>query len=63
MRDARAVIERLDRIETLEREGASPEALLAELQALVREAEAWARLEGDERAEAAVAALQGFALP
>ena len=64
MRDARAVIERLDRIETLEREGASPEALLAELQALVREAEAWARLEGDERAEAAVAALQdaGFAL-
>ena len=58
------MIERLDRIETLEREGASPEALLAELQALVREAEAWARLEGDERAEAAVAALQdaGFAL-
>jgi hypothetical protein len=64
MNQARAVIDRLDRIEALEREGASAEALLAELQALVREAEAWARLEGDERAEAAVAALQeaGFAL-
>jgi hypothetical protein len=64
MKEARAVIERLDRIEALERDGAPPHALLAELQALVREAEAWARLEGDERAEAAVAALQGagFAL-
>jgi hypothetical protein len=64
MDEARAVLARLDRIEALEREGASAEALLAELQALVREAEAWARLEGDERAEAAVAALQeaGFAL-
>lgn len=57
MDEARAVIERLDRIETLEREGAPPETLLAELQALVREAEAWVRLDGDERAEAAVAAL------
>jgi hypothetical protein len=57
MNEARAVIERLDRIEALERDGAPPQALLAELQALVREAEAWARLEGDDRAEAAVAAL------
>jgi hypothetical protein len=62
MDEARAVIERLDRIEELEREGAPPQALLAELQALVREAEAWARLEGDERAEDAVAALAAHAM-
>jgi len=48
---------RLERIEALEREGAHPAALLAELHALVREAEAWARLEGDARATAAAAAL------
>jgi hypothetical protein len=45
---------RLDRIEALEREGAHPTALLAELRELVREAEAWSRLEGDERAQRAV---------
>lgn len=54
MDEARAVIERLDRIEALEREGAKPAALLAELRELVREAEAWARIERDERAELAV---------
>jgi len=48
------VLERLDRIDALERENAHPTALLAELRALVREAEAWARLEGDERAQRAV---------
>ena len=57
MDEARAVIRRLERIEALEREGAHPEALLAELHALVREAEAWARLEGDARATAAAAAI------
>jgi hypothetical protein len=57
MDEARAVIRRLDRIEALEREGANPAAVLAELHELVREAEAWARLEGDARAEAAAAAL------
>jgi hypothetical protein len=62
MDEARAVIERLDRIEVLERDGAPPEVLLAELHALVREAEAWARLDGDERAEAAVAALAAHAM-
>ena len=45
---------RLDRIDALEREGAHPTTLLAELRELVREAEAWARLEGDERAQRAV---------
>ena len=57
MDEARAVMHRLERIEALEREGAHPAAVLAELQELVREAEAWARLEGDARAEAAAAAL------
>jgi hypothetical protein len=57
MDEARAVITRLERIEALEKEGAHPSALLAELQELVREAEAWARLEGDARAEAAAAAI------
>ena len=48
------MIRRLDRIDTLEREGAAAPTLLAELRELVREAEAWARLEGDERAMRAV---------
>jgi len=52
--EARAVTERLNRIELLEREGAHAQALLAELRELVREAEAWVRKEGDERAELAV---------
>ena len=55
MDEARAVIERLDRIETLERDGAPAYALLEELRGLVRDAEAWARVEGDARAAAAVA--------
>ena len=45
---------RLDRIEALEREGAHPTKLLAELRELVREAEAWSRIEGDERAQRAI---------
>lgn len=57
MDEARAVLHRLERIETLEREGAPPVALLAELQELVREAEVWAKLEGDERATTAAAML------
>ena len=55
MDEARAVIARLERIGTLDRAGASPQALLAELHALVREAEVWARCERDPAAEAAVA--------
>jgi hypothetical protein len=54
MDEARAVIDRLDRIEALERQGAPPGALIEELRGLVRDAEAWARLEGDARAAAAV---------
>jgi len=52
--EARAVIDRLERIELLERDGAPPAVMLEELRGLVREAEAWARVEGDERARAAV---------
>jgi hypothetical protein len=52
--EASAVIRRLDRIEQLDREGAHPATLLAELRELVREAEAWVQVEGDERAERAV---------
>ena len=56
MDEAHAVLARLERIEALEREGAPPALLLPELQALVGEAEAWARRERDPRAEAAAAA-------
>jgi hypothetical protein len=62
MDEARAVLRRLERIEALEREGAHPSAILAELQELVHEAEAWARCEGDERASTAAAALQERAM-
>jgi hypothetical protein len=55
MEEAHALLARLDRIEALDREGAPPQLLLPELQALVREAEAWARRERDPRAEAAAA--------
>jgi len=54
MDEARAVLARLDRIEELEREGAPPGVLLEELRGLVQAAEAWAKLEGDERARKAV---------
>jgi hypothetical protein len=54
MDEARAVLARLDRIEELDREGAPPGVLLEELRGLVQAAEAWARLEGGERARAAV---------
>jgi len=54
MDEARVVLARLDRIEELEREGAPPGVLLEELRGLVQAAEAWAKLEGDERAGSAV---------
>jgi hypothetical protein len=54
MDEARTVIDRLDRIDALERQGAPAAELLGELRELVRDAEAWARREGDARAAAAV---------
>jgi len=55
MDEARAVLERLERIEALEASAAAPDELLAELRALVREAEQWARRERDPEAQAAAA--------
>ncbi|MBD0328860.1 MAG: hypothetical protein ICV64_02000 [Thermoleophilia bacterium] len=56
MDEARAVLERLRRIELLEREGATAPHLLAEVRALLVEAEAWVRAEpgGTARAEEAL---------
>lgn len=56
MDEARAVLGRLERIEELERGGAAAPELLGELRTLVLEAEAWARVDGDERARTAVSA-------
>jgi hypothetical protein len=42
MEEAR-VLARLDRIDALDREGAAPGEVLAELRGLLREAEAWTR--------------------
>jgi hypothetical protein len=60
MDEARAVLRRLSRIEALEREGAPPRSLLAEVHALLEEAEAWVAVErGDAKAAgAAEAALE-----
>jgi hypothetical protein len=45
MDEARAVLARLERIESLDRRGAPAPILLAELRELVVEAEAWVRVE------------------
>lgn len=52
------VLERLERIETLDRAGAPAAELLVELRALVREAEAWSRSEGGDAGEEAVERLR-----
>jgi hypothetical protein len=62
MDDTDRVLTRLRRIEALRDDGAAgaggARALLAELRALVPEAEAWARSEGDARARKAAAKLR-----
>jgi hypothetical protein len=45
MEEARRLLARLERIEALDRRRAAPADLLDELQALLTEAEAWARAE------------------
>jgi hypothetical protein len=56
--EAAMVLNRLERIEALDRERAPAGRLLGELRELVREAEAWARVEGDSRARTAVGKLR-----
>jgi hypothetical protein len=60
--EAHAVLERLNRIEELDRRGAPAPELLQELRALVGEAERWARREGDDRALEAAAACEAAVL-
>ena len=65
MDEERRLIERLERIETLDRTPAARPALLAELRALVAESEAWARVEAGlpERTLDAVARTQEVVAP
>jgi hypothetical protein len=56
--ESRSVLERLERIEELDRAGADPSALLAELRGLLDDAESWVRREGGEAGERAVADLR-----
>jgi hypothetical protein len=56
--ESEAILERLARIEALDHRGASPSELLAELRALVSEAEAWSRNEGGDAARHAVEDLR-----
>jgi hypothetical protein len=56
--DVSRVLARLERIDDLHRGRGAGGDLLGELRALVVEAEAWARVEGDARARAAAARLR-----
>jgi len=58
MEEARRVIERLERIEALDRSTASPQQLLDEVRGLLRDAEAWVRVEGGDAADDAVIRLR-----
>jgi hypothetical protein len=58
MDESRAVLERLARVEALDRDGASPTDLLCELRALLADAEAWSRKEGGDAGARAVADLR-----
>jgi hypothetical protein len=58
MDEARRVIERLERIEELDRSTASPAQLLDEVRGLLRDAEAWVRVEGGDAADDAVTRLR-----
>lgn len=53
-----AILERLARIEALDHRGAPAAEILAELRALVLEAEAWSRTEGGDAGQRAVAELR-----
>ena len=52
------MLERLERIEALDRDGAAASELLVELRALLGEAETWSRAEGGDAGESAVDGLR-----
>jgi hypothetical protein len=58
MEEARSVLERFERIESMRRANAGPVELLEELRALLREAEAWAQEEGGDAGSTAVGQLR-----
>jgi len=58
MEESRAVLERLERIEALDRAGAAPVEIVTELRALLEEATAWSRVEGGDAGERAVERLR-----
>lgn len=58
MEEARRVIERLARIEALDRSTVGTAELLEELRGLLHDAEAWVRIEGGDAAEDAVTRLR-----
>jgi hypothetical protein len=60
MDEARVVLERIRRIDALQRERAGPNALLAEVEQLVVEAERWLGAEGgDDEAAASLDRVSG----
>ena len=52
------MIRRLERIDALEREGANPRTILAEVRELLREGEAWVASEGPSGSNGAAEALE-----
>ena len=56
--ESRAILERLERVEALDRDGAPPGELIAELRALLGEAESWARADGGDAGARAVEGLR-----
>lgn len=58
MDESEALLERLVRIEVLDRSGASPAELVEELRALLVEAEAWSSREGGDAGAKAVGDLR-----
>jgi len=56
--ESRAVLERLERIEALDRARAEPGEIVAELRALLDEAKAWSLVEGGDGGERAVEGLR-----
>jgi hypothetical protein len=58
MEEARAILDRLDRVERLRRTGAPAARQLEELRLLLAEAEEWSRVEGGDAGERAVSRLR-----